>query len=200
MKNMNEIVKFNQVEDKVLNLRGESVILDSDVAVLYGVQTKEINQAVKNNPDKFPDGYIFELTMAEAISSRSKILTLNDGGRGQNIKYVPKAFTEKGLYMLATILKSPSATQTTIEIIETFAKLKELSRTIAECSRLPDEQARKSRLNRSGEILSDLIGNELGTTETETTLEVNLAVLAFKHTVKREGKRSKNKKIYEEYE
>ncbi|GAP71640.1 hypothetical protein SAMD00024442_15_46 [Candidatus Symbiothrix dinenymphae] len=195
MKNMNEIVKFNQVEDKVLNLRGESVILDSDVAVLYGVQTKEINQAVKNNPDKFPESYLWD------VSSEEKIELVKIFDRFNPLKHssvLPTAFTEKGLYMLATILKSPTATQTTIEIIETFAKLKELSRTIAECSQLPDEQARKSRLNRSGEILSDLIGNELGTTETETTLEVNLAVLAFRHTVKREGKRSKNKKIYEE--
>ena len=91
--------------------------------------------------------------------------------------------------MLATILKSPMATETTLEIIETFAKLKELSRTIVECSRLPDEQERKSRLNRSGEILSDLIGNELATTSTETSFEFNLALLAFKHTVKREGKK-----------
>ncbi|GHT04613.1 hypothetical protein AGMMS49525_11150 [Bacteroidia bacterium] len=188
---MNEIVKFNQVEDKVLNLRGQSVILDSDVAVLYGVETKRVNEAVKNNLDKFPDGYIFDLTMEEAISSRSKFSTLNDGGRGQNIKYAPKAFTEKGLYMLATILKSPIATQTTIEIINTFAKLKELSRTIAECSQLPDEQARKSRLNRSGEILSDLIGNELGTTETETTFKLNLAVLSLEHTVKRGNNQEK---------
>ncbi|GAP71639.1 hypothetical protein SAMD00024442_15_45 [Candidatus Symbiothrix dinenymphae] len=193
---MKEIVKFNQVEDKVLNLRGESVILDSDVAVLYGVETRDVNKAVKNNPHKFPEGYILELENEEFEDLRWKISTANFA----KTRVMPKAFTEKGLYMLATILKSPKAAQTTIEIVETFAKLKELSRTIAECSQLPDEQARKSRLNRSGEILSDLIGNELGTTETETTLEVNLAVLAFRHTVKREGKRSKNKKIYEEYE
>ncbi|MDR0834607.1 MAG: ORF6N domain-containing protein [Candidatus Symbiothrix sp.] len=186
---MNEIVKFGQVEDKVLNLRDQSVILDSDVAALYGVETKRVNEAVKNNPDKFPDGYIFDLTMEEAIASRSKISTLNDGGRGQNVKYAPKAFTEKGLYMLATILKSPTATATTLAIIETFARLKELSRTVSECIQLPDGPERKVRINRSGEILSDLIGNELETTATETSFELNLAVLGFKHTIKREGKK-----------
>ncbi|GHT04617.1 hypothetical protein AGMMS49525_11160 [Bacteroidia bacterium] len=184
---MNEIVKFNHVEDKVLNLRGQSVILDSDVAVLYGVETKRVNEAVKNNLDKFPDGYIFDLNDFEFEDLRSKFSTANLS----KTRVMPKAFTERGLYMLATILKSPIATQTTIEIINTFAKLKELSRTIAECSQLPDEQARKSRLNRSGEILSDLIGNELGTTETETTFKLNLAVLSLEHTVKRGNNQEK---------
>ena len=187
---MSEIVKFNQVEDKVLNLRGQSVILDSDVAVLYGVETKRVNEAVKNNLDKFPDGYIFELESEEFEDLRSNILTANlrskfSTANLSKTRVMPKAFTEKGLYMLATVLKSPKATVTTLEIIETFAKLKELSRTIAECSQLPDEQARKSRLNRSGEILSDLIGNELGTTETETTFKLNLAVMSLEHIVKR---------------
>jgi hypothetical protein len=92
--------------------------------------------------------------------------------------------------MLATILKSPKATETTLAIIETFAKLKELSRTISDCIQLPDGQERKVRINRSGEILSDLIGNELETTGTETSLELNLALMKFKHTVKRAGKKS----------
>jgi hypothetical protein len=183
---MNEIVKFNQVEDKVLCLRNQSVILDSDVAVLYGVQTKEINQAVKNNPDKFPEGYLWGVNIDE------KTELVKNFDRFNPLKHssaLPTAFTEKGLYMLATILKSPIATQTTLEIIETFAKLKEFSRTITEYTQLPDEQERKSRLNRSGEILSDLIGNELETTETETSFELNLAVLGFKHTIKREGRK-----------
>ncbi|MDR0834797.1 MAG: ORF6N domain-containing protein [Candidatus Symbiothrix sp.] len=182
---MNEIVKFGQVEDKVLNLRDQSVILDSDVAALYGVETKRVNEAVKNNPDKFPDGYIFDLNEYEFEDLRSKISTANLA----KTRVMPKAFTEKGLYMLATILKSPTATATTLAIIETFARLKELSRTVSECIQLPDGPERKVRLNRSGEILSDLIGNELETTATETSFELNLAVLGFKHTVKRTGKK-----------
>ena len=84
-----------------------------------------VNEAVKNNPDKFPDGYIITLNNGEweTSSLRSKISTLKTSGRGEHTKYPPKAFTEKGLYMLATILKSPKATQTTIAIIETFAKI-----------------------------------------------------------------------------
>jgi hypothetical protein len=93
------------VEEKIITLRNQQVILDCDVAELYGVATKEINQAVRNNPEKFPEGYIFKLDNQEIISLRSKILTLKNSGRGQHTKYPPKAFTEKGLYMLATILK-----------------------------------------------------------------------------------------------
>ena len=129
-----------QVEEKIITLRNQQVILDCDVAELYGVETKRINEAVNNNPEKFPDGYIFELENKEVISLRSKISTLKSNGRGQHSKYLPKAFTERGLYMLATILKSPRAVQTTIAIVEAYAKLKELSRVIIE---IPKQQENK---------------------------------------------------------
>ena len=80
-----------------------TMLIDRDVAELYGVETREINQAVKRNPEKFPEGYIISLTTEECDSLRSQIVILNGSGRGQHAKYVPKAFTEKGLYMLATI-------------------------------------------------------------------------------------------------
>ena len=93
-------------------MRGEDVILAADVAKLYGVETRVINQAVKNNPDKFPDGFVFELTKEEWKLLRSKFLILEvKKGKGNYPKYLPKAFTERGLYMLATILKSPVATR-----------------------------------------------------------------------------------------
>lgn len=117
-------MKQQLIENKIITIREQKVILDSDVAELYGVETKRINEAVKNNPDKFPDGYILYLSMDEAVASRSKFSTLK---RGENLKYAPKAFSERGLYMLATILKSPKATETTIAIIETFTKVRELS-------------------------------------------------------------------------
>ena len=118
-----EIVKFNSVEEKIITVRGISAILDSDVAELYGVETREINQAVKNNPEKFPNGYILDISEKEYYSLRSKFLILENQGRGKHVKYLPKAFSEKGLYMLATILKSQRATQTTIAIVEAFAKI-----------------------------------------------------------------------------
>lgn len=93
------IVKFESVKDKIVQLRGQDVILDFAVAELYGVETREINQAVKNNPNKFPKGYILSLDSQELRDLRSKILIAN----GPKSRYLPKAFTEKGLYMLATM-------------------------------------------------------------------------------------------------
>jgi hypothetical protein len=87
--------------------------------------------------------------------------------------------------MLATILKSPVVTETTLAIIETFAKVREVSRTIAEIRNQPDRQEQKNTLQRIGEIISDIIDNDLATTETETTMEVNLFVLCLKHTIKK---------------
>lgn len=112
---MSGIIGYKEVEEKVLTVGEQSVLLDSSVAELYGVETKRVNEAVRNNPDKFPEGYIIALSTEEWDSLRSKISTLKKPGRGKHAKFLPKAFTEKGLYMLATILKSPKATQTTIE-------------------------------------------------------------------------------------
>ncbi len=96
----------------IITLRNQQVILDCDVAELYGVETKEINQAVRNNPEKFPEGYIW------AIDDQEKNELVKNFDRFEKQKHssvLPRAFTEKGLYMLATILKSPRAVQTTIE-------------------------------------------------------------------------------------
>ena len=159
------------------------MIIDSDVAELYGVETKRINEAVKNNQDKFPTGYIIELDNKELADLMSKFSTTNLS----KTRVLPKAFTEKGLYMLATILKSEKATQTTIAIIETFTQIREISRTVAELAEIKDEDKQKSLMQRSGEIMSDLLGEDMKTTDTETTVELNFAVLKFKHTVKRKS-------------
>jgi len=129
---MSELIIFEEVEKRVLTLQGQQVLLDRDVAELYGIETKRVNEAVRNNPDKFPEGYIILLTPEEWSSLRSKFSTLNGSSRGQHVKYIPTAFSEKGLYMLATILKSPTATQTTLAIVETFAKIREFARVVAE--------------------------------------------------------------------
>ena len=171
---------LERIKSKIITVQGQQVLLDSDIADLYKVETKRINEAVKNNPDKFPEEYILNLTADEWGNLKSKNSTSSWGGKHK----LPKAFSEKGLYMLATILKSPVATETTLAIIETFAKVRELSRTIAELYK-HDEEKQKSMLQKSGEIISDIICSDLETTETETTIELNLAVLSVKHTVKR---------------
>ncbi len=185
---MNSIIKFSDVRDKVVRLRDQDVLLDFSVAELYGVETRIINQAVKNNPDKFPDGYFFELSKQELIPLRSKFLITNESNLAKS-RVLPKAFTEKGLYMLATILKGERATQTTIAIIEAFAKLRELSRTIGELSANPDQYVQKSLMQKSGEIMADLFGEDMQTNETETEIELNFAVLKLKHTIKRKEKK-----------
>jgi len=177
------IVKFNDVNNKIITIREQKVILDSDVACLYGVETKEINQAVKNNPRKFPKGYIIELKKSELHDLRSKILTTNL----EMTRVLPKAFTKKGCYMLATILKGEKAIDTTIAIIEAFEKLSELQETVAELSQVPDKFQQKTLMQKGGEIIADLIGDNLTATDTETSIEINFAVLKFKHTVKRKS-------------
>jgi len=98
---------------------------------------------------------------------------------------MPKAFTEKGLYMLATILKSTAATQATLGIIETFTKHRELARTVKQLSAVPDKPVQKALMQRSGELIAELLDDDLQTSDAETTIELNFAVLKFKHTIKK---------------
>jgi hypothetical protein len=114
------IVSEHQIQDRIHTIRGMQVMLDRDLAMLYGVETKHINQAVKNNQDKFQEDFFFELSDDEFTVLRSKDLTTNFSKTRTN----PKVFTEQGIYMLATILKSKTASQTTVFIIKTFASMR----------------------------------------------------------------------------
>lgn len=173
------MIKIEDVQDKILQLRNESVIIDSDVATLYGVETREINQAVKNNPRKFPEGFVFQVNECEWDSLKSNFLISNQGGR----RKIPTAFTERGLYMLATILKGEQAVQTTLCIINAFVKLRELSRTVAALPQTTDKETQKNLMQKGGEIISDLLGADLNTEESETELELNFAMLKLKHKI-----------------
>ena len=175
------VIKIEDVQNKILEIQGQKVLLDSDVAELYEVETKRINEAVRNNPDKFLYGYIVELSKTEWDLLKSKFSTSKRGGKVK----IPKAFTEKGLYMLATILKSKVATQTTIAIIETFAKIKGLTRTIKELSTTQEEPKQQNLMKKSGQIIAEILDDDLVTSESETTIEINFAILKFKHTIKK---------------
>jgi len=98
---------IKQIEEKIITIDNHLVMIDSDVAALYVVETKRVNEAVKNNPEKFPEGYIIDIPESDWVLLKTKFSTSIKGGKTK----LPKAFTEKGLYMLATILKSPNATQ-----------------------------------------------------------------------------------------
>lgn len=119
------------IEATILLIRGQRVILDNDLARLYGVTTKVLNQAVKRNLDRFPGDFMFQLTKAEIEEwqhlkrLRSQIVTLKKG-RGTHIKYQPYAFTEHGILMLSSVLKSQRAVQVNIQIMRTFVRLREM--------------------------------------------------------------------------
>ena len=120
------------IENKIYLIRGQKVMLDFDLAEMYDVQTKALKQAVRRNIDRFPEDFMFELTKEEVemlfhsqiqTPSRSQIVTLN---RGQNIKYLPFAFTEHGVLMLSSVLRSGQAVQVNIQIMRVYSKMKEL--------------------------------------------------------------------------
>ena len=120
---MNEIIQELKIESMIYEIRGKQVMLDSDLARLYGVETKRVNEAVKNNIHKFPDRFSWKLTCDEFIDLRSKFSTSslnNYGGR----RYLPRVFTEQGVAMLSTILKSKVATEVSIKIMDAFVAMR----------------------------------------------------------------------------
>jgi len=179
-------ITLHDVKDKIITIQNKNVLLDSDVAWLYGVETMRINEAVRNNPAKFPEGYIVELSKEE----KAEVIENFDNPKIKFSPVLPKAFTEKGLYMLATILKSEKATHTTIAIVEAFAKMRELSNTVAELVKSPDDMQKQAEvMQKSNELLSDMVTKELQTTGTETSYEFNLlSAVKIKHTIKKELK------------
>jgi len=199
---MQSLINLDDVNTKIITIRNQSVILDSDVATLYGVETRRINEAVKRNPEKFPEGYVFHLKINEydglqalfeksqradnqdAVAICDRILKTNqltiDLGK---TTVLPKAFTEKGLYMLATILKSPQAIQATIAIVETFAKLKQLSNDIAYLNSVEPEIIEPEVIERTGGLLNDLLLSAFPQGKTKTSAELNLGILKIKREI-----------------
>ncbi|MBR5736437.1 MAG: ORF6N domain-containing protein [Bacteroidales bacterium] len=190
------LISAAEVEEKIVVIRNERVLLDKDVAQLYGVETREVNQAVRNNPQKFPDDYLLFLSGEESTLLRSKYLILEQTtkGKGRHTKYNYKAFTEKGLYMLATILKSQRATIATLAIVETFAKVHSLKRELAELHDERDKEVQKTKIQHFGEVLTDIVMPEMETSETESSLELNFIIGKVKHTVKRVRKEGSKQK------
>src|SRR3990172_7446494 len=130
---MSETVKFESLKSLLIDLRGESVLLDSDVAQIYGVETRDINKAVTNNPDKFPAGYVVELSKPEKT-----------------------------------------------ELVENFHRFNKLKH-----STVQDKADQKALMQRSGELIAGIFDDDLQTSDTETSIELNFAVLKFKHTIKK---------------
>ena len=120
-------MEISILQAKIHELRGQKVMLDFDLAGLYNVQTKVLNQAVKRNQQRFPEDFMFQLTENDYESLRSQIVTLNENGRGKHKKYLPFAFTEQGVAMLSGILHSEVAINVNISIMRTFALIRKLA-------------------------------------------------------------------------
>ena len=133
-----ENIPQESIERKIHTLRGKQVMLDKDLAILYQVPTKVLNQAVKRNLNRFPEDFMFQLSREE--SSRSQSVTLN---RGKNLKYLPYAFTEQGVAMLSSVLNSPVAISVNIQIIRTFVNLRRMITSRQELWLKIDEMEKK---------------------------------------------------------
>lgn len=189
MENLPQTIGTKEVEARVIELRGQKVILDRDVAELYQTETREINKAVKTIPKNSRTGIALPYNPLKTVCGGK----FPPHGKTEKSTVEPRAFTERGLYMLATIMKSPRATQTTIAIIDSFTKLRELTRNIEAIHNEPDNAKQKGLIQRTGELLSDLLVDDTDTTETESTIELNLMAVKFKHTVKRTKKSKPDK-------
>ena len=176
------LIQMHEIEARLIELRGQKVLIDRDVAELYGVETRRVNEAVKNNLEKFPEGYVITLQSAEkqyVVENFDHLKPI------KNSPVEPRAFTEKGLYMLVTILKSQRATMVTIAIIETFAKVRSLKRELVDLHKETDKEVQAKKMKHFGEVLTDIVMPDLETSETESSLEINFLIGKIKHTVKR---------------
>jgi hypothetical protein len=148
------IVSQAEIESAVIEMRSEKVLLDADLARFYRVTTKALNQAVSRNRDRFPDDFMFQLSADEAKALRSQIVTLKTG-RGQHRKYLPYAFTEQGVAMLSSVLRSPRAVAVNIEIMRAFVRLRKVLAANADLARRLDEV--EKHLSKHDEQFVDVI-------------------------------------------
>lgn len=176
------LVSIKEVEERIVEIRGIPVIADADVAALYGVETKRVNEAVRNNPEKFPLTYSFELDVNELQDLRTKFSSTKVSTKNRN---PTRVFSERGLYMLATILNGERARIVTFTIIETFFKVRNLKRDLVKMHEETDKEIKKKRIQQFGEMLTDIVMPDLETSETESSLEINFLIGKLKHSVKR---------------
>ena len=128
----NRLVPVRVPEQCIVRLRGQAVLLDTDLAAIYGVAVKRLNEQVKRNASRFPEDFVFQLTETEWRSIRSQFATLK---HGQHRKYVPYAFTEHGAIMAATVLNSPQAVQMSVAVVRAFVKLRRMALSVEALAR-----------------------------------------------------------------
>ncbi len=182
------IVKFEELENRLIQKNGELVLLDKDVANLYGIEPKKLRQQLKRNSEKFPKDYAYQLSEKDLDDLVSQNVTPSKKVFGGSLPYV---FTEKGLYMAATILKSKKATEATFIIIETFAKIRKLSRNLNSISSKQTKEGQEALVAESNVLLEEVIDIEPvreikdeNITEIETRVELNLGFAKVSRIVK----------------
>jgi len=147
------LIPIEKIERMIYFIRGEKVMLDRDLAALYGVPTKALKQAVKRNIDRFPDDFMFELNPAEFENWRSQFVTSKADRKG--LRYAPMAFTQHGILMLSSVLNSERAISVNIEIMRAFVKLRQMLASNADLSRRLDEL--ESKYDRQFKVVFDAI-------------------------------------------
>jgi hypothetical protein len=133
-----KLILVDRIEPLIMPVRGQNVILDTDLAVLYGVSTKRLNEQVRRNRDRFPSDFLFRVTAKEAAGLRSLNATLKTG-RGQHRKYLPFVFTEHGAVMAATVLNSAAANEVSVYVVRAFVKLREFMLNHKDLARKVDD-------------------------------------------------------------
>lgn len=139
---MKELILVEMIERKIYLIHAHKVMLDSDLAELYGVETRTLIQAVKRNISRFPSDFMFQLNFQEVAALRSQIVTLKKG-RGEHRKYAPYVFTENGVAMLSSVLNSERAVQVNIAIMRVFVKLREMIATNKDLARKLSDMEKK---------------------------------------------------------
>lgn len=169
------------IEQKIFLIRGRRVMLDKDLAFIYGVETRVFNQAVKRNIKRFPNDFMFQFKKEEAHSLRSQFVTLK---RGEHYKYLPYVFTEQGVAMLSSVLNSDRAIEVNIQIIRTFVKLREMIVSNKELrvrlDKLEDSYNKKFKV--IFDTLRKLLEDNNETREIENTREIGFKCKSKKPT------------------
>ncbi len=137
------VIPIERIASRIYLIRGEKVMLDSDLAELYGVTTKRLNEQLNRNIERFPEDFAFRLTRQEFEALRSQIATLKTASRGQHRKYLPYVFTEQGVAMLSSVLRSKSAVQVNVAIMRTFVKIRQILASNRDLARKVQEHDRQ---------------------------------------------------------
>jgi phage regulator Rha-like protein len=155
-----DVVGVEVIERRIFFIRGEKVMLDSDLARLYGVSTARLNEQVKRNRHRFPEDFMFQLNKEEAEGLRSQSAILKTGARGQHRKYLPYAFTEHGAVMLASVLNSSTAVQASIQVVRAFVRLRSILAAHKELAQKLEEMEKKydARFREVFEAIRQLMG------------------------------------------